>query len=215
MVMPRSTPDGSSEFVRLVRLSTTGANHVNHVNHDRSAGLLAEVAASLASELSGELLDEAGAILAAEQARMCWIDRLADGATAQLLTLGNLTLRGQVALSGPDAITLRLDPSQQRPGAEWAIVPAAAVLRAQGLPTRLPQETRRPVLRWSMGQMLRQYLGWPSQVYLRDGSTIAGHLRHVGADHLDLIPAQSAPEEADRVGAATVLPFVALSTVLV
>lgn len=185
------------------------------MNHDRAASLLAEAAALLASEQSDELLDEASAILAAEQARMRWVDRLTDGTTAQLQIWGNLTLRGRAALIGPDAVALRLEPSTRHPGAEWAIIPTAAVLRTGGLPTRLPQETARPVLSWSLGQMLRQYLGWPTQVYLRDGSTISGHLSHVGADHLDLTPAVSAAGPADQLGAVTVLPFVALSAVLI
>ena len=156
------------------------------MDQDRAASLLAEAAAVVASEQAADLLDEAAEILVAEQGRLAWMDRFATGSVAQVSLWAGLVVIGRAEVVGPDAFTFRLVQSPQYPWAQWAIIPATAVLCAEGLPTPLPQDAR-PALTWSFGQMLRQHLGWAVQVHLRDGSCAAGQLHHVGADHLDLI----------------------------
>jgi len=169
--------------------------------------LLTEAAALLQTEEAADLLDEVGALVAAEQSRLSWVERLADVPVVQLLVWGDLTLRGRVELIGPDAITLRLEGSSPRPDSRWAILPSTAVLLAEGLPTRLAQEAVRPSVTWSLGQMLRHHLGWPVRVHCRDGSVTVGQLHQVGADHCDV----SAP----RSEVTTTVPFASLSAVLI
>ena len=169
--------------------------------------LLTEAAALVQTEEDAELLDEVGAIVAAEQSRLAWVERMADIPLVHLRLWGDLTLRGRAELIGPDAFTIRLEGSFKQPGTDWAIIPASAVLLIEGLTTRLAQETARPRLSWSLGQMLRHYLGWPVQAHCRDGSITAGHLHHVGADHVEL----SGP----RPPVTTTVPFASLSALLV
>lgn len=178
---------------------------VGEVETDRPTGLFAEAAAMLASEQAVELLDEVGAIVEAEQSRLPWTERLLDGPCVQVRLWGQVTLTGSAELVGPDAFTLRLEPSAGLPQADWAIVPSAAVLLADDLPSRLAQEGSSPRLTWSLGQMLRQYLSWPVRVHLRDGSLTRGALRQVGVDHLDL----------DLAGKATTVPFASISALIV
>lgn len=174
---------------------------------DRPAGLLAEAAALLESEQAVELLDDVGAIVTAEQSRLPWVERLLDGPSVQIRLWGQLTLNGRAELIGSDAITLRLVSSAVQAQAGWAIIPSAAVLAADDLPGRLAQESARPRLTWTLGQMLRHYLGWPVRVHLRDGSITRGHLRQVGVDHLDLAGAQH--------GSSTTVPFGSISALIV
>lgn len=186
---------------------------------DQADRLLAEAAAQVHSDEVDELLDEAGAILSAEQARLHWLHRLAGLDLVSLRTWGQQPIAGCPELVGSDALMMRLYRDTTSRGPRWAIIPVDAVMAVEQLPSRLadegstlrtstghrPSSTR--ALPWSLAQMLRSYVGWRILFCSRDGTQQDGQLELVGADHLDM--------RSQGDGSTWTMPFAALSFVLV
>lgn len=157
---------------------------------------------------AAELLAEVGERARTEQARTTVTDRLgaAAGSTLAVVVTGHGPVRGQLADCGVDWVLLT------EPGEREALLPLAAVLSVAGLGRGLVRTdpadrvARGLDLRWALRGVARDRS--PVLLGLRDGSTVAGTLDRVGADHLEL--AEHPADEPRRPGAVRSVRLVPL-----
>ena len=177
---------------------------------DVFADLEAQFEAAQAAELAGEISDRTRR----ETALLRLSDRLgpAVGRTVSVSATGAGTLHGRLSDVGPDWLLL------EETGNRELLVAAAWVLGITGVGARsnVPgsegEVGRSLDLRWALRGLARNRVG--VQVVLVDGTTLAGTLDQVGADHVDL--AEHPAGEQRRAGAVRqvrVLPLTALSVV--
>jgi hypothetical protein len=172
--------------------------------------LEAQADALAAAELEAEVRDR----VRREHSLLRLVDRLspAVGAALQLLLAGAGRVDGVLLDTGVDWLLLQEAPSRD------LLVPTAAVLSVAGLGRRsgVPGEEgavgKRLDLRWALRGLARDRAA--VRVVLVDGTTVAGTIDRVGADHLEL--AEHAAGEPRRAGAVTgirLLPLPALALV--
>ncbi|MCW2598981.1 MAG: uncharacterized protein JWM02_810 [Frankiales bacterium] len=177
---------------------------------DLFADLDAQLEAAEAAELAGEVTDRTRR----EHGLLRLVDRLrpAIGTTLGVTCRGVGTAQGRLLDVGVD--WLLLEEADRRE----LLVSAAVVLGVSGVGARSDapgsegEVGRRLDLRWALRALARDRAG--VQVVLVDGTTLAGTLDRVGADHVDL--AEHASGEARRAAAVRqvrVLPLTALSAV--
>jgi hypothetical protein len=163
-----------------------------------------QLAAAAAAELAGEVAE----LSRLETGRVALGDRLAAATGAPLaVTLpGPGIVRGTLLDAGVDWLLL-----DEGAGRE-ALVPLAAVLGITGVGGRAATPGaegavgRRLDLRWALRGLVRGRVG--VVLGLRDGTSPAGTLDRVGADHVDL--AEHAPGEARRAAAVRAVRLVPL-----
>ncbi|HEX6234958.1 MAG TPA: hypothetical protein VFZ63_17640 [Jiangellaceae bacterium] len=167
------------------------------------ADLDAQFEESEHSELRSEVADRTRS----ELAKLRMADRLRAVAGRELVvwTLGGAAARGTVQACGPDWLLLT-DTS----GAE-TVVALAAVLKISGLGRRasVPGSEGRLAGRLRLSYVLRGIARDRAAVAvtLTDGSTVAGLVDRVGADHMDV------SLDVSEAANATTLPFVAIAQV--
>jgi hypothetical protein len=167
------------------------------------ADLEAQFAESEHSELRSEVADRTRS----ELAKLRVADRLRaiPGRELAVWTAGGAAVRGRVQSSGPDWLLLA-DPS----GVE-TVVALAAILKISGLGRRasVPGSEGRLAGRLRLSYVLRGISRDRAAVAvtLIDGSTLAGLVDRVGADHMDLTP------DFSEAGNATTVPFGAIALV--
>ena len=157
------------------------------------ADLEAQLSAAEASELEAEVAErtrvEAGPVVLA--ARL----RAAVGGEVGALVSGAGRVRGRLLDAGPGWSLLAEE------GRGELLVPTAAVLALTGLPGRAEPDAsevaRRLDLRWALRGLVRDRAALTA--VLRDGTSLAGTLDRVAADHVDL--AEHPPGEPRRAGA--------------
>ena len=166
-----------------------------------------QLAAAEAAELRGEVADRTRR----EAALLSVADRLrgAEGAALGVVVHGAGTVHGRLLDAGADWLLL------EEAGAREVLVPLTSVLGVTGLgprtaaPGTAGEVGRRLDLRWALRGLARDRAG--VSVVLRDGTSVAGTLDRVGADHLDV--AEHAPGEARRAGAVRQVRLVPLPAV--
>lgn len=171
--------------------------------------LEAQWQAAEAAELSGEVAERSRI----EAGRLRVVDRLrpACGSPLVVATAGAGTLHATLLDVGVDWLLL-----DEGAGREL-LVPLSAVVGVTGHGTRsaVPGQegevARRLDLRWALRGLARGRDG--VAMVLRDGSTVAGTLDRVGADHVEL--AEHAPGEARRTAAVRGVRLVPLAAVAV
>ena len=149
--------------------------------------LLGEAAAAVRARDQRELLEDAGAIRAAEHGRLSWQDRWAtaagQGSSVHVRLSGGVVIHGAVVDAGLGLAVLVADDGR------CSLVNTEAVIAVSGLPLTLsPRDSAAgdsPVnLTW--GIALRACLGRQCVLHLGEGSPITGVPLAVGADALDL-----------------------------
>lgn len=163
-----------------------------------------QFAAAQAAELAGEVAERSRI----EAGRIRLTDRLAaaTGSPVGVSLPGVGLVRGTLLDAGVDWLLLE-------EGGREALVPLAAVLGVTGVGARavVPQAPgqvgKRLDLRWALRGLARSRSG--VVLVLRDGSTAAGTLDRVGADHVDL--AEHAAGEARRAASVRGVRLVPLS----
>ena len=141
-----------------------------------------------------------------ETALVLAVDRLraSTGGPVVLTVAGAGRVTGRLASAGAQWLLL------EEAGGREVLVPWAAVLAVGGVGRQVePPEGavgRRLDLRWALRGLARDRAA--VQVVLTDGSSLAGTVDRVGADHLDL--AEHDPGEARRAGAVTGVRLVPL-----
>lgn len=157
--------------------------------------LEAQVEAAEAAELSAEVADRTRR----ETGLLRVLDRLraSAGHPIAVTTWGGGTVHGTLLDAGPDWLLL------SETGLREVLVPMGSVLGVTGLSARTAPPGsegdvgRRLDLRWALRGLARDRAG--VSLVLRDGSTLAGTLDRVGADHVDV--AEHPPGEARRASA--------------
>lgn len=171
------------------------------------ADLEGQAEAALAAELAAEVAERTRR----EVGRLRLVDRLraAYGADVVVRVRGAGALRGTVADVGSDWALLA------EPDGYGALVPLAEVLALSGVGARseLPGAEgaveQRLDLRYALRRLVRDRAA--VRLVLVDGTTVAGTLDRVAADHVDL--AQHDPDEARRARAVRQVLLVPLSAV--
>ncbi len=167
------------------------------------ADLEAQFAESELDELRAEVADRTRS----EIAKLRVADRLraVPGHELTVWTAGGATARGTMQQSGPDWLLLA-----ELTGAE-TVVALASVLKITGLGRRasVPGSEGRVSGRLKLNYVLRGIARDRAAVAvtLIDGSTLAGVIERVGADHLDVSP------DPIAAGGATTVAFGALALV--
>lgn len=177
---------------------------------DLFSDLEAQLAAAERAELAGEVADRTRR----ELARIRLVDRLhaVPGRPVELLVRGAGRVAGRLADVAPEWLLV------EERGSLPTLVPLGAVLSVAGLGARAedPVGAGAVVARLGLGVALRAVARdrAPVSLVLVDGSTLAGTVDRVGADHLDL--AEHAPGELRRsrdVRGVRAVPFAALGAV--
>ena len=177
---------------------------------DLFADLEAQLEAAEAGELGGEVTDRTRR----EVGLVRLVDRLRPltGAPLSVTVTGAGTVHGRLLDVGVDWLLL------EETGMRELLLRSASVLGIAGVGTRsdVPgsegEVGRRLDVRWAMRGLARGRVG--VQVVLVDGTSLAGTLDRVGADHVDL--AEHPSGEARRASAVRqvrVLPLAAVSAV--
>ena len=177
---------------------------------DLFADLEAQLEAAEAAALAGEVTDRTRR----EGALLRLADRLrpAVGSTLSVTSRGLGTVHGRLLNVGPDWLLL------EETGQRELLLNAASVVGIAGVGVRSDApgaegEVGRSLdLRWALRGLARSRVGL--QVTLVEGTSLAGTLDRVGADHVDL--AEHPAGEARRAAAVRqvrVLPVAALSAV--
>lgn len=190
------------------------AGYVGHAARVRWQALFDDLEAQLAAQDAAELQAEVADRTRRELALLRIRDRLEPslGAEVAVAVHGGGTVHGRLLDAGGDWLLL------EEAGAREVLVPLDAVLSVAGLSARSGspgaegEVGKRLDLRWALRGLVRSRSG--VQVVLRDGSTMAGTVDRVGADHLDL--AEHAPGEARRAAAVRqvrLVPLTALALV--
>jgi hypothetical protein len=169
--------------------------------------LEAQLDAAAAAELAGEVAERSRV----EAGRTRLVDRLTAGCGHEVAVtvLGAGVVPGRLLDAGVDWLLL------DEGGGREALVPAATVLgvtglgRASAVPDAEGQVGRRLDLRWALRGLARRRAG--VSLVLGDGSTVAGTLDRVGADHVDL--AEHGVGEARRAAAVRGVRVVPLAAV--
>lgn len=173
--------------------------------------LFEDLEAQLQAAEAAELQSEVAERTRTEQARTATVDRVRAAAAAPLSVAvpGHGVLRGAVADAGVDWLLLT------EAGGREALVPLAAVLWVGGLPRDVrPADPGDRVgraldLRWALRGLARDRSA--VLVGLVDGTTVAGTLDRVGADHVEV--AEHAPGEPRRAVAVRGVRLVPLTAV--
>lgn len=161
-------------------------------------------AAELQAEVADRTRREHGLVRLADRLRAT------EGHPLAVTVWGAGVVRGRLLDAGPDWLLL------EETGQRDVLVPAASVLGVAGVGARSAppgsegEVGRRLDLRWALRGLARDRTG--VVLVLRDGSTVAGTLDRVGADHVDV--AEHAPGEARRAAAVRqvrVVPLAALA----
>ncbi len=169
------------------------------------ADLESQADAALAAELAAEVAERTRR----EVGRLRLVDRLRAAPEAVIVVRlrGAGVLTGTVADVGADWVLIG------EPDGRGALVPLREVLALSGLGDRseLPgaegEVEQRLDLRYALRRLVRDRAA--VEVVLGDGTTVAGTLDRVGADHVDL--AQHAPDEARRARAVRQVLLIPLS----
>jgi hypothetical protein len=164
---------------------------------------------------SAELAAEVAERTRLELARIRLVDRLraGEGRDLGVTVLGAGVLRGAMLDCGPDWLLLAEE------GGREALVPLPAVLGVVGLDPGAatePGSEGRLAARCGLGIALRALARDRADVgcTVLDGSTVAGTVDRVGADHLELATHQPGERRARGSGQALrLIPFAALSLV--
>jgi len=157
---------------------------------DLEAQLDAAEAAELHAEVADRTRRETGLLALSDRLRA------AHDSPVVLTVWGAGVVRGELRDSGPDWLLLAEN------GQREVVVPLDAVLGLSGIGTRSAapgsegEVGRRLDLRWVLRGLARDRTGLT--IGLRDGTTVAGTLDRVAADHVDL--AEHAPGEERRAG---------------
>lgn len=177
---------------------------------DLFADLDAQVEASEAAELAGEVTDrarhEVGLLRLVDRLRPCV------GAQLSVTCRGVGTLHGRAVEVGVDWLLLEEAGQREVLLSIAALLAVSGVGRRSELPPAESEVGRRLDLRWVLRGLAQSRVGL--QVVLVDGTLLAGTLDRVGADHVDL--AEHPTAEARRASAVRqvrVLPLEALSAV--
>ena len=174
------------------------------------ADLDAQFDAAQAAELAGEVSDrtrrELGMVRLADRLRPV------TGSSLSLAVQGVGAVQGRLRDVGVDWLLL------EETGMRELLVNSAALLAITGVGPRTDasggegEVGRKLALRWALRGLARSRVG--VQVVLVEGTTLAGTLDRVGADHVDL--AEHAPGEARRAPAVRqvrVVPLRALALI--
>ncbi|MDT7570579.1 MAG: hypothetical protein QOE05_753 [Actinomycetota bacterium] len=158
-----------------------------------------------AAELQAEVADRTRR----EVGLLGLVDRLREsqGHPLGLAVWGAGAVHGRLLDAGPDWLLL------EEAGRREVLIPLAAVLGVTGVGARTAAPGGQGVvagrldLRWALRGLARDRAG--VAVVLRDGSTVAGTLDRVGADHVDV--AEHAPGEPRRAAAVRQVRLVPLT----
>lgn len=177
----------------------------------RWEALFADLEAQAEAEAAAELADEVAERTRGELSRLRLVDRLRPALRQPLVVGGAVRLSGRLRALGPDWLLLAEDTAGE------ALVPLAAVLWVEGLSTAtaVPGGEGAVAERLRLPAALRGLVRDRASVtvLLGDGSSMAGVLDRVGADHLEM--AVTAPGEDRRRGAVRAVRVVPLSALAV
>lgn len=171
----------------------------------RWESLFADMEAQLDAAREQGLRDEVAELTRAERAQVTLVDRLraTRGGTLRVLLRDGQTVGGAVVEAAPQWVLVASDATRR------VLVPATAVTGVVGLSALAapPPGTAERAL--SLGHALRALARDRAEVRVDAlGVRVAGRVERVGADHVDVLPADAGPG-----GAAWALRFDALMAV--